>query len=417
MLGSTYRLQLHRVGLAGARKLVPYLAALGIETLYLSPILAAVPGSSHGYDVVDPQRLDPEIGSEQEFRSLLHDLGAHGMRVLLDIVPNHMAAHPANARWWDVLHSGLSSPFASFFDIDWSQHGGRVLVPALGHPLAEVVETGSITSDGLLELDGQHFPLAEGTGGEALPDVLARQHYRPAYWRTGNTEGNYRRFFDIGGLVGVRVEDADVFRQTHSLTLSLCRDPRVAGVRVDHVDGLWDPTRYLDRLCGALVDEGRPDATVVVEKVLGQNEAVEPRWPVTGTTGYEFMNHALGLFLDGEGCRHLAQLGSAMTGEAARLAALAAEAKREALERSFPADRDRLARLTRDVLDVDVPGHDLSELDVQRAWANLAVRLDVYRTYLDGDRPSPSDRGRLARAASVRTATKRGSRARHTPHR
>jgi malto-oligosyltrehalose synthase len=410
-LGSTYRLQLHQVGLAGARELVPYLAALGIDTLYLSPILAAVPGSSHGYDVVDPLHLDPEIGSEQEFDSLLNDLGAHGMRVLLDIVPNHMAAHPANARWWDVLRSGPSSSYASFFDIDWSRHGGRVLVPALGHPLADVIEAGSITSDGLLELDDQRFPLAEGTQGEpggALPDLLARQHYRPAYWRTGNTEGNYRRFFDISGLVGVRVEDADVFKQTHGLTLSLCRDPRVAGVRVDHVDGLWDPTGYLDTLCGALADEGRPDGTVLVEKVLGQDETLDPRWPVTGTTGYEFMDQALGLFLDDEGCRRLAHLGSAMTGEAARLAELAAEAKREALERSFPADRDRLARLTREALDVDEPGHDLSELDLQRAWTNLTVRLDVYRTYLDGDQPSPSDRRRLAGATAVRTAMTEG---------
>lgn len=404
VLGSTYRLQLHQVGLAGARQLVPYLAALGIETLYLSPILAAVPGSSHGYDVVDPQHLDPEIGSEQEFRSLLHDLGAHGMRVLLDIVPNHMAAHPANVRWWDVLRSGQSSPYASFFDIDWGKHGGRVLVPTLGRPLADAMEVGNIAPDRVLELDGQSFPLAEGSEGGSLPAVLARQHYRPAYWRTGNTEGNYRRFFDIGGLVGVRVEDGEVFRQMHRLTLSLCRDQRVAGVRVDHVDGLWDPTRYLDTLCRALVDEGRTDATVLVEKVLGQDEALDSRWPVTGTTGYEFMDHAMGLFLDGQGCRRLAQRGSAMTGEAERLAELASEAKREALERSFPADLDRLARLTRDALDADEPGHDLSLLALQRAWANLTIRLDVYRTYLDGQQPSASDRRRLAGAASVRPA-------------
>ena len=409
-LGSTYRLQLHGLGFAGARRLVAYLAALGIETLYLSPILAAVPGSTHGYDVIDPEHLDPEIGSEDEFHALLDDLEAHGMRALLDIVPNHMAAHPSNAWWWDVLHCGQSSPYASYFDIDWSQHGGKVLLPTLSRPLADLLDTGTVSPDGFLEIDGQRFPLTEGTGGEAFRAVLARQHYRPAYWRTSSTEGNYRRFFDISGLVGVRVEEQEIFDRTHAFTLSLCHDHRVAGVRVDHVDGLRDPMRYVERLCESLHD-GAPDAVVLVEKVLAQDETLDRRWPVTGTTGYEFMACALGLFLDPEGCRRLADLGSAFTGESDRLGELAIAAKREELERSFPADRDRLARLSKRALDLEEPGHDLSQQDLQRTWTELTVRLDVYRTYLDGDQLSVGDRRRLGQAGSTPPADAQAERA------
>lgn len=400
-IGSTYRLQLHGLGLAGARRLVPYLASLGIETLYLSPILAAVPGSTHGYDVIDPQHLDTALGSEDEFRCLLDDLGARDMRVLLDIVPNHMAASPANPWWWDVLRLGRASPYAGFFDIDWSRHAGRVLVPTLGRPLVDVMGTGTVSSDGFLELDGQKFPLAEGSGGGTFPAVLGRQNFRPAYWRTGGTEGNYRRFFDIGGLVGVRVEDQEVFERTHKLVLSLCRDERVAGLRVDHVDGLHDPARYLDRLCGRLHDQGREDAVVVVEKVLGRDESLDPRWPVTGTTGYEFVDHAVGLFLDDQGYRRLVALGVAMTGDSACFSELAASAKREELDRSFAGDHDRLARLSLSALDLECPGHDLSERNLRRAWAELTVQLEVYRTYLDGDSLSESDERRLVRAGSV----------------
>ncbi len=413
-IGSTYRLQLHGLGLAGARRLVPYLAMLGIETLYLSPILAAVPGSTHGYDVIDPEHLDPALGSDEDFRSLLHDLDARGMRVLLDIVPNHMAANPANPWWWDVLRRGRTSPYADVFDIDWSRHGGRVLVPTLGRPLTDAVATGTVSPDGFLEVDGQRFPLAEGSDGETFPVVLGRQNFRPAYWRTGSTEGNYRRFFDIGGLVGVRVEDQEVFERTHGLTLSLCRDERVAGLRVDHVDGLRDPARYLHRLSERLCGEGREDAVVVVEKVLGRDESLDPRWPVTGSTGYEFIDHAAGLFLDERGYRRLAALGAAMTGESDHFSEIAANAKREELDRSFAADHDRLARMSLSALDLECPGHDLSERDLRRAWAELTVQLEVYRTYLDGGIPSVVDERRLQRAGSVPQADTETERALRT---
>ena len=170
MLGSTYRLQLHGLGLVGATKIVPYLNELGIETLYLSPFLAATPGSSHGYDVIDPGRIDPAVGTDRDFQGLLDELADRGMHALLDVVPNHMAADPTNAWWWDVLVRGVASPHAVVFDIDWSRHGGRVLVPTLSRPLAEVLaEGGGALVDGVLSSTASRFPWPPGRPPGPLP--------------------------------------------------------------------------------------------------------------------------------------------------------------------------------------------------------------------------------------------------------
>jgi (1->4)-alpha-D-glucan 1-alpha-D-glucosylmutase len=398
-LGSTYRLQLHGLGLVGAAELVPYLDQLGIETVYLSPILTAVPGSTHGYDVVDPTRLDPALGSDDDLGALLDALASRGMRALLDIVPNHMAVDPANAWWWDVLARGRDSAAASVFDIDWSRHAGRVVVPTLGRPLAEAMADGScVVQDELVLVDGQPFPVAPATSGGSAALTLARQHYRPAYWRAGATEGTYRRFFDIGTLIGVRVEDPDVFLRTHRHVLALSGHPAVAGVRVDHIDGLADPRAYLERLRDEL-DRAGADKAVVVEKILAPDEALDPRWPVDGTTGYEFGNAVLGLFVDPAGAAALLEFGARFVDASdPTFAALAEQAKREVLDLSFPADLDRLGRCTLDALDVETPGHDLSFRELRRAWAELTVQLSVYRTYRDGGEPTAPDRARLVSA-------------------
>ncbi len=178
-----------------------------------------MPGSTHGYDVIDPTRLDPALGTPRQFERLLQELDAHGMRLLVDIVPNHMACQRANEWWWDVLRLGRTSKFASTFDIDWSRHVGRVLVPTLHEPLTDLLDSIAYVGQGserVMEIGAQAFPLAPGTRtGSDLTAVLARQHYQPAYWRLSNHEGNYRRFFDIDGLIGVRVEDDEVFQRTH----------------------------------------------------------------------------------------------------------------------------------------------------------------------------------------------------------
>jgi len=250
-LGSTYRLQLSGLGFAGARALVGYLHALGVETLYLSPVTTAVPGSTHGYDVVDPTRLDPGLGTEAAFEALLAELDRCSMRALIDAVPNHMAADPADRWWWDVLRRGRGSAWADVYDIDWDAEEGRVLVATLPAPLHEALRAGRVRVGGAeVVVDDQRFPLDPdgAAAGEDPGAVLARQHYRLSSWRLGRYEGNYRRFFDIDRLVGVRVEDPAVYERTHGLLLALGADPRVAGLRIDHVDGLADPAGYLTRL-------------------------------------------------------------------------------------------------------------------------------------------------------------------------
>jgi (1->4)-alpha-D-glucan 1-alpha-D-glucosylmutase len=406
-LGSTYRLQLNGLGFSGARALVPYLHRLGIETLYLSPILAAAPGSTHGYDVIDPGRLDPALGSAEEFEGLLDELAAHEMRVLLDVVPNHMAAQPSNRWWWDTLRRGQASTSANTFDIDWSQHGARVLVPVLSRPLADACKEASVRRDTdgtVLEIDGQRFPLAPNSEpGAPLSDLLAAQHYRPALWRLGDTAGNYRRFFNIDGLIGVRVEDPEVFARTHQLILALCADERVAGLRVDHIDGLWDPAGYLTYLARAIAARERDRRLVlVVEKILDRDELLNELWPVDGTTGYEFADWAGGLFLSEKGCRELSAFGAGLTGERSSFDALGLVGKRQTLERTFVAQLDRVARLALSALDTEHPGHDLSETDVRRAVAELTIFLDVYRTYLDGGTPSRVDVAATRRAVARR---------------
>jgi (1->4)-alpha-D-glucan 1-alpha-D-glucosylmutase len=408
-LGSTYRLQLNGLGFSGARALVPYLHRLGIETLFLSPVLAAAPGSTHGYDVIDPDRLDPALGSARQFEALLDELAAHDMRVLLDVVPNHMAAEPSNRLWWDTLRRGQASTYANTFDIDWSQHGGRVLLPVLSRPLADACKEASVrqgTDGTLLEIDGQRFPLAPNSDpGPPLSDLLAAQHFRPALWRLGDTAGNYRRFFNIDGLVGVRVEDPEVFARTHRLILALCADERVAGLRVDHIDGLWDPARYLTRLSEAIAIRGRDRrAVLVVEKILNRDEVLDERWPVNGTTGYEFADRAGGLFLSEKGCRELSAFGASLTGQRAGFDQLGLRGKRQKLERTFVAQLDRVARSALSALDKEHPGHDLSVTDVRRAVAELTIFLDVYRTYVDGGPPARVDVATIRRAVARREA-------------
>ncbi|HEY1763143.1 MAG TPA: malto-oligosyltrehalose synthase, partial [Acidimicrobiales bacterium] len=401
-LGSTYRLQLQGLGFEGARSLVGYLSDLGIETLYVSPILAAAPGSTHGYDVIDPTRLDPALGTSRQFEKLLKELDAHGMRLLIDIVPNHMACQRSNTWWWDVLRLGQTSKFASTFDIDWSRHVGRVLVPTLPEPLEGLLDSIHYVGEGaerVMEIGDQDFPLAPGTRtGSDLGAVLARQHYQPAYWRLSNHEGNYRRFFDIDGLIGVRVEDDEVFQRTHSCITSLARDHRIAGWRVDHIDGLSDPATYLTRLVGATTIDRATAPVVLVEKILGVNEQLPDSWSSDGTTGYEFANVVGGLFVAEDGARRLATTGERMTGNHASFGELGIEAKREVIARLFDAGLERLARLAMNALNDIRPGHDLSWFDVRRALAELTVRLDVYRTYFSPNAAATSDRERLASA-------------------
>jgi malto-oligosyltrehalose synthase len=425
-LGSTYRLQVHGLGLAAAAGLVPYLARLGVETLYAAPVLRARPGSTHGYDVVDPTAVDPALGGDAALEELLEALHEHGMGLLVDIVPNHMAATADNPWWWDVLARGRCSPWAAAFDVDWEAQGGRVLLPVLGQPYGAVLESGelSVRTDGdgsagtgepLLCYHEHRFPLASGTT-EALdgerplaPDDLERlldaQHYRLAYWRVAAEEINYRRFFNIDDLVGVRVEDAGTFDATHHRVLALAADPRVRGLRVDHVDGLADPGGYLARLAsaaaGAAEERGAGDGgpVVVIEKILARGEQ-SPPWPVAGTTGYEFADQVSGLFVDPVGAADLDQVADETRTGAGSAGELEVAGRRQVATTMFSGQLERACRGIVAAASLERAGRDVTVAACRRALVALLGHLKVYRTYLaDGLRPD--DRARLEDAAAL----------------
>jgi (1->4)-alpha-D-glucan 1-alpha-D-glucosylmutase len=420
-LGSTYRLQLNGLGFDRARQLVPYLGDLGVETLYVSPVTMAAPGSTHGYDVIDPGRLDPALGSADEFDALLEALAQRGMALLIDMVPNHMAAVATNPWWWDVLRQGRGSAFAPYFDIDWTRDQGRVLLPVLGRPLAEVLSRSELAvavEGGVATLAyfDHRFPLApgrsdslvhslaDGGGGASSPALMAEllqsQHYRLASWRLGRHEGNYRRFFDVDGLVGVRVEDPVVYEATHGLVLELARDGRIAGFRVDHVDGLADPAAYLARLRHDL-DGARPSPpALVVEKILAREERLPASWPVDGTTGYEFADQAGSLLVDAAGAEAIAALGARLDGDHRPFEELGADAKGFVQRSLFPGQIGRLVGLALSQLDRASPGHDVAGADVAAALMALASHLGVYRTYVGAAGATGDDRAHLHRAAA-----------------
>ncbi|CAM5481918.1 malto-oligosyltrehalose synthase [Streptomyces avidinii] len=360
---STYRLQLRpEFPFAAAEAAVPHIASLGVSHLHLSPVLEAAPGSTHGYDVTDHSRVRAELGGEPGLRALAAAARAHGLGLVLDIVPNHMAVPTPlqlNRPLWEVLRDGPASPYARWFDIDWEAGGGQVLLPVLAGP----VETCELKAEGdVLRYGEQQFPLREGTAGLALPQLLAAQWYRPAWWREARTSLNYRRFFTISDLIGVRVEDPDVFTATHAKVLELVRDGIADGLRIDHVDGLADPEEYLRRLRAAAGD----GCWVVVEKILAREERLPSAWPVAGTTGYDALHRVDGVFTDPEGAAELAARYGRSTGlpqwpEAARAAA------REVLTGDLAAELSTLERQA---------GPELAP-----AVRELLIAFPVYRPY------------------------------------
>src|SRR6266508_3292885 len=375
-VGSTYRVQLSgRFGFAAARGVVGYLADLGGSHLYVSPSLRARAGSPHGYDLVDPTQVAPELGGEAGLRALVAALREHGMGLVVDLVPNHMAASHENPWWVETLRHGPSSPSAKVFDIDWEAGGGRVRLPVLAAPLDRVA--GQVRVDGDWVVYHQHrFPLAPGSYR------LEEQHYELVDWRRAAVDGNYRRFFDINELVGVRQEDPEVFELTHATVLGLVAEGLVDGLRVDHVDGLADPAGYLERLAG----RGVP--WVVVEKILADGERL-PGWPVAGTTGYEFLAVADGLFVDPAAAATFADRYARLSGREPDPAALALACKREVLRGSFGAEVAGVARR--------LPGDPVAN---RAAVVELAARYPVYRTYV-GERASEADRAVVAGARSA----------------
>jgi (1->4)-alpha-D-glucan 1-alpha-D-glucosylmutase len=410
-LGSTYRLQLNGIGFAGAVTVVPALHRLGVQTAYLSPVMRARSGSTHGYDVVDPNDIDPALGGRPGFGQLLEVLDAHGMQALVDIVPNHMAVSTENPYFADVLRFGPGSRSARYFDIAWDEHDGRIALPILDRSLSEMVAAGDIrlsrdpgSEEGVVRVADWSLPLApDGVsaaelvgecdpgsprGRRSLLEVLAAQHYVLVEWSVPAAV-NYRRFFDINDLIGVRQEDPEVFEGTHRLVGELAGDPRVAGFRVDHVDGLRDPDQYLHRLRDLVDQRSSSASAIVVEKILAREERL-PNWPIDGTTGYETAALIVGLFVDGRGAERMTRATARATGDERNFMVRALDGKRLAARGTF---RARLEHIAEDLADVISGGpQDRSRSALLAALTEITVALPVYRTYRQqGGAVTPAD--------------------------
>jgi (1->4)-alpha-D-glucan 1-alpha-D-glucosylmutase len=384
---ATYRLQLQpEFPFGAAEAAVPYLASLGVSHLHLSPVLEAVPGSTHGYDVVDHARVRGELGGEEGLRSLARTAREHGLGLVVDIVPNHMAMAPRhNHALWEVLREGPGSPYARWFDIDWDAGGGRLLLPVLGGRLG--AEIGRLKADGdVLRYYDHVFPLREGTAGLPLPELLDAQWYRPAWWRLARTDLNYRRFFSISELIGVRVEDPEVFTATHAKLLELLDEGVVDGLRIDHPDGLADPDAYLRRL-----HEATGGRWTVVEKILADGEPLPAAWPVAGTTGYDALRHVDGLFTDPAGAGELLgqyrRFAAPQADRGGRWEATVRRAAYKVITHELATEFDRLTRVASRLCAAspDPEPRDHAPWALATALRELLVRVEVYRPYPSTD--------------------------------
>jgi (1->4)-alpha-D-glucan 1-alpha-D-glucosylmutase len=376
---ATYRLQVHAgFRLGDAAEVADYLADLGVTHAYSSPLLRSAEGSNHGYDTVDHAHIDEARGGRDGFDRFVAALHQHGLGLVLDLVPNHMGVDdPAAAPWWwDVLQHGRKSAHAAAFDIDWEFGGGKVRIPVLGS--ADDVQELEVVSgeDGAAELRyyDNRFPIAPGTEGGTPQEVHARQHYELVDWRRADSDLNYRRFFAINTLAGLRVEDPAIFDATHELVLQLVRAGAVDGLRIDHPDGLADPKGYLDRLAEA--SDGR---WTVVEKILEPGEDLPESWRTAGTTGYDALAEVDEVLVDPAGEAALTDLDTEFAGKAVDYERLVHDCKREVTDGMLGSEVARLVRVIG-----PLPGIDVTQQT--EALAELLATFPVYRSYLPDGR-------------------------------
>ncbi|HEY3860284.1 MAG TPA: malto-oligosyltrehalose synthase [Verrucomicrobiae bacterium] len=425
---ATYRIQFnHECTLAQARALVPYLHELGVSHIYASPLLKAVPGSMHGYDICDFHQLNPEVGTPADFAALHDELARHKMGLVLDVVPNHMGIDGQNNQWWwDVLKSGAASRYAGCFDIDWlaadPRLRGKVAMPVLGERYHEAITKGNLRlaeKDGVVTLltGGQTLPvspesmaalrkqgplekaIAEINGSpKALDDFVQKQHYLLMFWRNAPSMLNYRRFFTISSLAGIRIEEEWVLNEAFSLVKEWLAKGWVNGLRVDHADGLRHPEQFLRRL-----REMAPAAWIVLEKILEPGEPLNPHWPVDGTTGYDFLHVLNGVFIDPEGEKPLSDFYAEFTGETLDYPALVRVKKQLVIREQLAAESTRLTDLLVQIAARHWECRDCTRAELDAAWTELAVCLPVYRTYTGAsDDPEVSKRdARLIRAVAA----------------
>ena len=485
---TTYRLQFTpQFRFADADTVVAYLRELGISDIYASPIFHARSGSLHGYDIVDPNRLNPELGSEQEFFALIDGARRHDLGWVQDIVPNHMAYDGQNRMLMDVLENGQASEFAEYFDIDWhhpyENMRGKILAPFLGEFYGDCLEKGEITlgydQAGLsIHYYAMRLPLSIESYGEVLthnlaqlrkrlgagdfdfikllgvlyalknivpkeesgeradqlvfikrmlwelysanreiqefidtnvkrfngipgkPEsfnlldhLLAQQWYRLSFWKVAAEELDYRRFFNINELISLRVQEEKVFRHTHALAVKLAREGRFTGLRIDHVDGLYDPLSYLRRL-----RREAGDVYLVVEKILAFEEELPGQWPIEGTTGYEFLNQVNGIFCARRQRRRFSQIYSRFAETDVSCSALMIEKKRLIIGKYMAGDIESLANLLKSVSSRDRHAADITLYGLKRALVEVLTFFPVYRSYVSAESFTAQDRRELATA-------------------
>lgn len=471
---ATYRLQFHKdFTFDDAVKIVPYLARLGISHVYSSPIQTAAPGSTHGYDIVDHSTINPELGGEEGFRRLSDALKEHGLKLLLDIVPNHMGVGGKDNGWWlSVLEWGRLSPVAEAFDIDWNRPGaeGKLIVPSLGGLYGEVLEKGELElrfdpAEGSFSVwHWEHrFPICptsypvvldhalavandqaksgdlralterlralgdrtsapeeaeqikralaqavaaspalrkaidsavagiNGISGRpesfnTLHRLLEAQAYRLSYWRVASSDINYRRFFDVNTLAGIRVEIPEVFEKTHELIFRLVDEGLVHGLRIDHIDGLADPEGYTR----ALQQKVGPGFFVAVEKILEPGENLRP-WPVAGTSGYDVLNLIDGILVNAQAGDTFERIYREASGLQGSYDALLKQAKIEITEKNFASELEVLVSDIKAIADADRRTRDYTAFALRRALIEIVAAFPVYRSYLRDAEPAAED--------------------------
>ncbi len=478
---STYRIQLHAgFRFRDATGLIPYLAALGISHVYCSPYLKARAGSTHGYDIVDYNAINPEIGTPEEYQTFVATLEARGMSHILDFVPNHMGVGGDDNAWWlDLLAWGDEARYADYFDVDWdpvrTQLRGKVLLPFLGSQYGDVLDAGELrweyndgafalryyehrfpltpTSYALLLEDAEPESLAsfaplfaaleglsdgvarrdagaslqrllEETESEHAGALVARldderttaegkalierlveaQHWRPASWKVAAEEINYRRFFDINGLAAVRMEDASCFADAHVLVFDLLARGALDGLRLDHVDGLYDPIGYCDLLRSRAELLGTP-MYLVVEKILAPGQELLPRWNVDGTTGYEFMNAVTGIAVERRNEAEFDRLYRRFTGDSAPFEEVAYASKKFVLDTALAAELNVLALRLDRIAQRDPHTRDFTLGALRRALVETIASFSIYRTYITAGTVGAADRLFVERA--IDTARRR----------
>jgi (1->4)-alpha-D-glucan 1-alpha-D-glucosylmutase len=479
---SSYRIQFNPAfGFNKAQEILEYLSNLGISTLYASPIFRAVKGSAHGYDVVDPNQLNPELGTREDFEALIEQVKRHGMEWIQDIVPNHMAVNYDNEMLMDVLENGRNSQYIHIFDINWNHPyesiKGKLLAPFLGGFYGETLEKGEIClsydefglavhyynwrfslkiesyatvfthnlnvlqrklgrkhpdfikflgilyvlktlpskEDGLRErydqikfakgmlwelyttneeirqfIDG-NIEAFNGVKGNLqsfnlLDSLLSEQFFRLSFWKVATQEINYRRFFNVNGLISLRMEDDEVFEHLHALILKLIADGKVSGLRIDHIDGLYAPTNYLKKLRDKM-----GDSYLVVEKILESEEELPSFWPVEGTTGYDFMNHVNGLFCKRKNEKAFDRIYSGFTGFRTPYEEIIYEKRKLIIEKHMTGDVDNLVLLMKSVSSRDRHGNDITFHGLNEAIVEVLALFPVYRTYIDDSTFSKRD--------------------------